>query len=98
MRRRQAAQRTRPLAQRRPKHRPHHPHRPRNRHNLHRLPPCNRPRNRLHRRRRRLSHSERAWIGNFDRLQISVKWPMTLFNNYFSPPADNGKRFIDIGF
>jgi len=80
MLRRQAAQRTRPPAHRRPMHRPH------------------RPRNRLNRRRRRLSHSERAGIGNFDRLQISAKWPMTLFNNYFSPPADNKKRFIDIGF
>ncbi|SOT42844.1 conserved hypothetical protein [Burkholderia cenocepacia] len=23
---------------------------------------------------------------------------MTLFNNYFSPPAHNKKRLIDIGF
>jgi len=41
---------------------------------------------------------ESAPIGNFDRLQISRKWPMTLFNNYFSPPAHNEKRLIDIGF
>ncbi|WP_206143728.1 hypothetical protein, partial [Burkholderia sp. Ac-20384] len=79
---------------------------PRNRPNPRRRPPCNRRHNRLHRPRlrlsHRLSHSELTCactrFGNFDRLQISVKWPMTLFNNYFSPPADNGKRFIDIGF
>ncbi|CAG9210190.1 conserved hypothetical protein [Burkholderia vietnamiensis] len=26
------------------------------------------------------------------------KWPMTLFNNYFSAPDHNRKRFRDIGF
>ncbi|WP_161801318.1 hypothetical protein, partial [Burkholderia multivorans] len=41
---------------------------------------------------------KRREIGNFDRLKIVVKWPMTFFNNYFSAPADNRKRLISIGF
>ncbi|WP_206682880.1 hypothetical protein, partial [Escherichia coli] len=73
------------------RHPMHRPHRRLNRRN----PRRRRAGNYLH---RRLSHSERARIGKFDRLQISSKWPMTLFNNYFRPPADNKKRFIDIGF
>ncbi|MFP3747897.1 hypothetical protein SB816_33060, partial [Achromobacter sp. SIMBA_011] len=56
------------------------------------------PRRRTRRPPPRRLHNEAAPIGNFDRLKVLKKWPMTLFNNYFSAPDHNRKRFRDIGF
>ncbi|CAG9266079.1 hypothetical protein BDI4_950021 [Burkholderia diffusa] len=71
-------------------------HRPRSRHNPRRRPPSRRQR--LRRRQRRSPCSDDRPIGNFDRLKLSPKWPMTLFNNYFGAPDHNKKRLTDIGF
>ncbi|WP_212139299.1 hypothetical protein, partial [Burkholderia territorii] len=67
-------------------------------HNPRRRPPDRRPRRRLHRRHRRAPRRDDRSIGNFDRLKVWPKWPMTLFNNYFSARDHNKKRLRDIGF
>ncbi|WP_212139518.1 hypothetical protein, partial [Burkholderia diffusa] len=74
------------------------PHRPWSRHSPQRRPRSRRPRQRLRRRQRRSPRRNDRPIGNFDRLKLSPKWPMTLFNNYFGIPDHNKKRLIDIGF